>query len=127
MATSPILTLACLSCKTLFKKDLALFGDKDEVCPHCGVRWIKEAETNEGRLYGMGMEEIEDMIKFACEGERGISVESDFDKIGVLKDNVETVPGEGGGGGEEASRRKELEERRVKMMKLKSKRNSKKT
>ena len=64
MTTSPILTLACLCCRMLFKKDLALFGDQDEICPHCSQRWIKPGETNEGFLFGMFQEEFDRMIDF---------------------------------------------------------------
>ncbi|GMH65140.1 hypothetical protein TL16_g04125 [Triparma laevis f. inornata] len=123
MSTSPVLTLACLCCRMLFKKDLALFGDQDEVCPHCEQRWIKPGETNEGFLFGMFQEEFDRSIAFGCERSRGIKSTSELDKIGHINDDEESLQEDE----ESGNKRQEMEERRKKMMRLKGKKKGKKS
>jgi hypothetical protein len=47
----PVVSLACLACKQAFQKDLRLFDDLDEVCPHCKNRFALPARTPEGCVY----------------------------------------------------------------------------
>ena len=123
MAASPILTLACLSCNMLFKKDLSIFGDQDEVCPHCGNRYIKEGETNEGVLFNQGMDEIVDMLDFAMGTEKGIKSTSDMALIGTLAEDEESVTSNMSNG--DQGRAAAMEERKNKLMKLKKRKKSK--
>ena len=56
----------------LFEKDLSLFGDKDEVCPHCAAPYIKPAVTNESVLFETFWSEFDRSVCVACERETGI-------------------------------------------------------
>jgi len=113
MGSSPILTLACLSCNMLFKKDLSIFGDQDELCPHCDNRYIKEAKTNEGELFKQGMEEIVDMLEFATERNKGIKTTCELELIGTLAEDEESVVSQMSQ--EDIGRAEELEKRKTKV------------
>ena len=101
----------------LFKKDLSLFGDQDELCPHCNNRYIKEGETNEGVLFKQGMEEIMDMLDFAMGTEKGIKSTSEMALIGTLAQDEESVMSNASN--EDQGRAAAMEARKTKLMKLK--------
>ena len=57
-ATASKMAFGCKTCKKCFWKDLDLFDDGDEVCPHCDTVYVMPADTQEGRA----MSESIDML-----------------------------------------------------------------
>ena len=53
-----VILFACLACNKSFRKDLAIFGDRDELCPHCEERYVLPAVTPELML----LEEMGDYL-----------------------------------------------------------------
>ena len=122
MGTSTTIAFACLSCGLGFRKDLQLFGNSDEACPHCAVHYVIPAVTNEGVLLEMGMEAVDDMLRVACEKDRGIKTTSVLKELGRIKDDEPSV---GSADEEEVGAREEMERRRTKVIMLKERRRSK--
>ena len=56
----PILTFACHNCKNAFHKDMNIFADPDEKCPHCQNPFVIPAMTPEGCLFEEGRKFIAD-------------------------------------------------------------------
>ena len=107
----------------LFEKDLSLFGDKDEICPHCAAPYIKPAVTNESVLFEAFWSEFDRSISLSCERDTGIKTSSELEKIGKIRDDEESIKD---GLSEGAGKRQEMEERKKKMMRLKAKKKKKK-
>ncbi len=49
-----IFKFACKKCKKVFRKDLAMFEESDEFCPHCDNHFVIEAETKETKAIREG-------------------------------------------------------------------------
>ncbi|RKO95430.1 hypothetical protein CAUPRSCDRAFT_9161, partial [Caulochytrium protostelioides] len=47
------MVFACKKCKKVFRKDMTLFEESDEFCPHCDNRYIIDAKTPQ---MGIGVE-----------------------------------------------------------------------
>jgi hypothetical protein len=58
----PIITFACHNCKNPFKKDMNIFDDVDESCPHCKAPYVIPAMTPEGCIADEGMSFIEEAL-----------------------------------------------------------------
>lgn len=39
----------CKKCKKAFRKDMAVFEEADEYCPHCDNHFVSSCETEEQR------------------------------------------------------------------------------
>ena len=39
------MVFACKKCKKVFRKDLSVYEESDEYCPHCDNHYVIEAET----------------------------------------------------------------------------------
>ena len=59
----PILTFACHNCKNAFHKDMNIFADPDEKCPHCKNPFVIPAMTPEGCLFEEGRKFIADAFE----------------------------------------------------------------
>jgi uncharacterized CHY-type Zn-finger protein len=122
MTHASTISFACLSCGMGFRKDLQLFGDKDEFCPHCENQYIIPAVTNERMLYEYGMDELETMLTTACERTRPIKTSSVIAEIGHIEDDAESVHSMNK---EEAGAREAMEKRKTKLLNIKAKRKTK--
>jgi hypothetical protein len=123
MTHATVMSFACLSCGMGFRKDLQLFGDADECCPHCGVAFVIPARTNEGMLFDFGVSECDKMLNFACETGRAIKTDSQLKNIGFILDDEASIHSDKNE--EQKSREEELARRKTKLMNIKNKRKSK--
>ena len=46
--------MLCKKCKKAFRKDLSLFEESDEFCPHCDNHYVIDAETKETKAIKEG-------------------------------------------------------------------------
>ena len=46
--------MCCKKCKKAFRKDLSLFEESDEFCPHCDNHFVIDAETKETKAIREG-------------------------------------------------------------------------
>merc|ERR1719240_489539 len=56
----PVISFACHNCKNAFHKDMKIFADPDEKCPHCGNPYVIPAMTPEGCSFEEGQKFIAD-------------------------------------------------------------------
>ena len=64
-----------------FRKDLGIFGDKDEICPHCHVKFVVDAVTPEGLLFGEFNDVLDLMMDSLCFSSHNIISSSNFEEI----------------------------------------------
>ncbi len=86
MGRAPIIMFACHSCKMSFRRDLTIFGDKDEMCPHCGSCYVVDAETPELVLFHEINDEMDKMLADATAAHRPIIAESQREKLTTLQE-----------------------------------------
>ena len=84
MSRSVVIMFACHSCKMSFRKDLSIFGDKDELCPHCAARFIGDAVTPELMFFHEANDEMDRMLALANERDRPLNSASEMDALTTL-------------------------------------------
>jgi len=119
MGHATTVSFACLSCGMGFRKDLNLFGNADEFCPHCENKFVINAVTNESVLFEFGGMECDRMLEVACDKNRAIKTTSVLKDFGFIRDDEESVHTEDP---DLRGRREEAEQRKMKLLKMKEKR-----
>jgi len=82
MGYSSNILFACHACNLSFRKDCTIYGNKDEVCPHCINSYVRPAITPESCMFVEGNVELDKMLAIGIDGNHAILSNS---LIGVAK------------------------------------------